>query len=90
MKDAPSHNFHLPLPDTLYLRLRAEAQRARQPATSLARQALEAWLLEREKAVLAEEIAAYATACAGSGAELDPELERAALEQWPGPDADAP
>jgi hypothetical protein len=82
MKNPASRNFHLPLPDALYTRLRAEAQRARQPATSLARQALEAWLVQREKAALGEAITDYASECAGGTEDLDPELEHAALEHW--------
>jgi hypothetical protein len=36
-------NFHLPLAERTYLQLRAEAERARVPATSLAREAINLW-----------------------------------------------
>ncbi len=73
-------NFHLPLPDDLYAKLRDEAERSRRPATALAREALERWLQERKKAEVAEAIAAYAAEHAGSSADLDEELETAAIE----------
>jgi len=34
-------NFHLPLPEHAYTRLRAEAERTQMPATALAREAIE-------------------------------------------------
>lgn len=73
-------NFHLPLPEDLYRRLRREAAAARQPATVVARQAIEAWLRQRRRAAVYEEIRAYAEAMAGTGADLDPALEAASLE----------
>jgi predicted transcriptional regulator len=73
-------NFHLPLPDDLYARLRAEAERTKQPATMLARQAIEAWLGQRRRAAIHKAISAYAAQHAGSHADLDPVLESAALE----------
>jgi hypothetical protein len=55
------------------------------PATELAREALEAWLLERRNAALHADIAEYAAACAGSLADLDPVLEAAGIEHLVGP-----
>ena len=40
----------MPLPETLHERLRAQATRSGRPATSLARQAIEAWIAERPDA----------------------------------------
>jgi hypothetical protein len=40
-------NFHLPLPERTYALLRAEAERARVPATTLAREAIDAWLKDQ-------------------------------------------
>lgn len=80
MKTATSHNFHLPLPEQLYARLREAAKRQRRPATQLAKQAVEYWLDEQEKLALHEEIARYASQAAGSAEDLDERLEAASLE----------
>lgn len=78
-------NFHLPLPEPLYRRLRDAATRANQPATTVARYALEHWLREHRKAVVREAIAAYAAEVGGSHDDLDPALEAASLQAWPAP-----
>lgn len=80
MKNAKSHNFHLPLPEGLYDRLRSEARKRGRPATVVARQALEAWLRHQRRMELHEAIAAYARRQAGGSADLDAELEEAGLE----------
>lgn len=77
-----SRNFHLPLPDDLYRKLRGEAEESKLPATVVARYAIDAWLRQRRRAVLREAIAAYAARMAGTGADLDPDLEAATLEGW--------
>jgi hypothetical protein len=74
-------NFHLPLDVQLHQRLRREAIRSGKPATEVARDAIEAALAERQRLVLHESIAEYASAMAGTAADLDPLLERAASEQ---------
>lgn len=74
-------NFHLPLDEDLYRRLRSEATRTGKPATELARNAIEAALRERRRFLLHESIAEYAAAAAGTPADLDPVLERAGREQ---------
>lgn len=79
-----SRNFHLPLPEPLYRRLREEADTVNQPATVVARYAIDQWLRQRKRAVLREAIATYAAAVAGSPDDLDRELERASLERWVG------
>ena len=73
-------NFHLPLPEEVYRDLREEATRASQPATALARQAIELWLRHRRKVARHEAIAAFAAENAGSSLDLDTELEAASLE----------
>jgi hypothetical protein len=73
-------NFHLPLPEKLYQQLRSEAKAIAQPATIVARQAIEAWLRQRQRAAAYDAISAYAKAMAGTGADLDPALEDASLE----------
>lgn len=74
-------NFHLPLPEALYATLREEAERAQVPATVMAREALDGWLRERRRRARREAIAVYASEMAGTMFDLDPELERAGLEQ---------
>jgi len=76
---ASLRNFHLPLPEDVYRALRDEAAAAKQPATAIAREAIEAWLRERRKAMLREAIAAYAAERGGTPADLDPELEAASV-----------
>ena len=73
-------NFHVPLPEPIYGRLRAEAERAQVPATTLARDAIDAWLKQREQQALHDAIAAYAEEMAGTEMDLDPELEAAGSE----------
>jgi len=72
-------NFHVPLPEALYLRLHEEAKERRQSATQVARAAIEAWLKAKERVRVAEEIQAYAVAVAGTAEDLDPDLEAAVL-----------
>ena len=75
-------NFHLPLPGPTYRRLREAADRAKQPATVVARYAIEAWLRDQRRTALHEAIAKYAAEVAGSLDDLDPDLEAASLELW--------
>ncbi len=77
---AKTRNFHLPLPEELYRRLRSQAAAAGQPATVVARHAIEAWLGQRRRAAIHEAIAAYAARAAGTLDDLDPALEAASLE----------
>ena len=73
-------NFHLPLQEEIYTRLRSEAERAQVPATELAREAIQQWLRLRERRARHNAIAAYAAEMAGTEFDLDPELERAAID----------
>ena len=75
-----SHNMHVPLSTDIHTRLKAEVKRSGQPATVLVREAIETWLVEREKAALHHAIAHYAEAVAGTSADLDPDMEKAAVE----------
>ncbi len=75
-----ARNFHVPLPEPLYRRLRDAAERTDQPATTLARHAIEAWLRQHRKAMVREAIAVYAADIAGTRDDLDIELEAASLE----------
>ena len=75
-------NFHLPLPEDVYLALREDAAALGRPATVIAREAIEAWLRERRRASARASIAAYATKHAGTTTDLDPDLEVASLKLW--------
>jgi hypothetical protein len=73
-------NFHLPLPEQTYTRLRAEAERTQVPATALAREAIDWWLRDQSRKARHDAIAAYAAEVAGTNLDLDPELESAGIE----------
>jgi len=73
-------NFHLPLPEDIYNDLRTESRRTKQPATRIARQAIENWLKNRRRAELHASIASYAEKHAGSDADIDEDLEEIATE----------
>ena len=74
-------NFHLPLPELTYTRLRAEAERTQAPATTLAREAIDLWLRHQLRKARHEAIAAYAAEMAGTNLDLDPDLESAGIER---------
>ena len=59
-------NFHLPLPDETYTRLRAEAERTQVPATTLAREAVDWWLRQQARKARQDAISAYAAEMAGT------------------------
>lgn len=73
-------NFHLPLPEQTYSRLRAEAERTQVPATALAREAIDCWLRQQLRKARHDAIAAYAAEMAGTHLDLDPDLESAGIE----------
>ena len=73
-------NFHLPLPEPTYTLLRAEAERAQVPATTLAREAIDWWLRSQARKTRQDAIAAYAAEMAGTDLDLDPDLESAGIE----------
>jgi hypothetical protein len=73
-------NFHLPLPEQTYMRLRAEAERTQVPATTLAREAVDEWLRQQSRKARQDAIVAYATEMAGTGLDLDTDLESAGIE----------
>lgn len=83
-------NFHVPLPEKTYDLLRAEADRAQLPATTLAREAIDAWLRHRERMARHAAIAAFAADLAGTGLDLDPDLEAAGVEHLLGSDEKRP
>jgi hypothetical protein len=75
-------NFHVPIPDSLYRALHAEAKRRGQPATQFVRELLEQWEERFRVETLRAQIAEYASRVAGTKADLDPELEAAGIETW--------
>jgi hypothetical protein len=73
-------NFHLPLPEETYIHLKAEAARAQVPATTLAREAIDAWLGEQLSKARHAAISDYAAEMAGTSFDLDSDLESAGIE----------
>ena len=80
MTKSALRNFHVPLPEALYDRLRREAEQSREPATEIARHAIEHYLEERRKDALHSAIKYYAKRHAGTMVDLDEELAAAASE----------
>ena len=84
MRSATSHgqpkNLHVPLPEDMYRRLREESERSARPATALAREAIDQWLVARRADAVREAIVEYATSVSGTSDDLDPCLESAAAE----------
>ena len=73
-------NFHLPLPDGTYDELRAAAERAQLPVTTVAREAISSWLQVRKKTARRQAVMEYAR-MARSRFDLDAVLEAAAIEE---------
>lgn len=71
----------LPLPSEMHEALFAESRKMGVPATRVVRSLLEEWLRERRRARRRDEVRRFAMACAGSGLDLDPDLEAAATEE---------
>lgn len=80
MGKATPRNFHVPLSEALYERLRKEAEQSAEPATEIARQAIVEFLEKRRKDALYSAINDYARRHAGTRLDLDEELEAASLE----------
>jgi predicted transcriptional regulator len=80
MPGRSKNNFHVPLDQQLHERLREEARRSEQPATTIAREAIAKYLEERRRTVLREQIEGYARAVAGTSEDLDEGLEEATID----------
>lgn len=80
MKTKTNHNFHLPLPGEIYGRLREMSRKRSEPATILARIAIDEWLKQQEKKDLDQQIESYAREMAGTEQDLDQKLESTAVE----------
>jgi len=74
-------NFHVPLLPETYDALRLEAEARGIPATTLVREAVEGWIDDQKAKRLRDAIAAYALEMAGTSADLDPDLEAAAVAE---------
>ncbi len=73
-------NIHVPLPIELHQGLKEQAERHGTAATTLARAAIEEWVKRQKRVQVAEELREYAIAMAGTGADLDEDLEAAGIE----------
>lgn len=80
MKKNKVHNFHIPLPEDIYNKLRQEAVRSHMAATELARYAIAFWLKKAQKAALHNAISEYASAHAGTKFDLDEDMEKGSVE----------
>ena len=76
----PMKNFHLPLPESVYSHLKSEAERAKVPATILAREAIDDWLRQQRRKARHDAIADYAAEMAGTSLDLDRDPESAGIE----------
>lgn len=72
-------NFHIPLTTEMHDQLRQFAKERGQPASHLAREALQEWLAVQEAKRLQEEISRFARENAGTELDLDEDLERAGI-----------
>jgi predicted DNA-binding protein len=81
MPESTRKTIHISLSEDLHAELFAYAEQRGEPATVLAREAIEAWIERQRKEQLAQEILTYATDVAGSDDDLDPELAEAAEEE---------
>ena len=70
----------LPLESDVFGLLQVEAARMGRPMVSLVSDVVANWVRERQRQRVAQEIAEFAAAHAGSELDLDPALESAALE----------
>ena len=77
-------NFHIPLPEAVYVALRVRVERMKRPATSVAREAIESWLQHSRKASRHQAISEFAKEFAGTEFDLDTQLEAAGAEHGAG------
>jgi hypothetical protein len=74
------HKIHVPLPKELYIWLKEESKRSRQPATVIAREALESLRKAQQKKQRETDLAAFIEAHAGTDWDYDPIVGEASLE----------
>ena len=80
--------LNVPLNPEVREELEAQARRVGEPATVLARRAIEDHVRALQREQIADEIAAYAEAMAGTEFDFDPAIEAAGLEVWANDDDD--
>lgn len=80
-----ARNLHLPLSDALHRELLEESARSGRPATAIVRDCVEAYLRERRRAAVHEELAVYAKRWAASPIDFDEKLETVAAEHLRAP-----
>ena len=73
-------HIYLPLTEDVHAALITEAQRRGQPATTLAREAIERMILDARRQATEMELDAYILAEAGGTHDLDEGLEAAGVE----------
>ncbi len=61
--------IHVPLPSELHAALMEQAERLGTPATALARQAVAEWVRQKKQEQVSEELSAYVSEMAGTGAD---------------------
>jgi len=62
------------------MELRAEAERTGVPATTLAREAVDAWLRQQKRKARHDAIAGFAAETAGTHLDLDTDLESVGIQ----------
>jgi hypothetical protein len=80
-----ARNLHLPLSEALHRDLLEESARSGRPATAIVREAVEAYLRERRRAAVHEQLGVYAARWAASPIDLDETLETVAAEHLRAP-----
>ena len=75
-------NLHVPLPEHVHTELKAQAQRIGEPATVVARRAIEERVRALKREQIADEITAYADAMAGTEFDFDPAISAAGMAVW--------
>ena len=75
-------NLHVPLPEDVHAELKAQAQRVGEPATVLARRAIEERVRALKRQQIDAEITEYANAVAGTIDDFDPAVSAAGLAVW--------
>lgn len=81
-------HLHVPLPTDVHEDLKAQAQRVGEPATVIARRAIEDRVRVLQREQIADEISEYARAVAGTVDDYDPAIEAAGTDVWAADDDD--
>lgn len=82
MPTTAKKNLHVPLSEDVHAELKAQAQRVGEPATVLARRAIEERVRALKREQIADEITAYANAVAGTIDDFDPSISAAGMAVW--------